>query len=452
MHPEIATSSNQTPPPVDAPPYAFRPPSAGIVRAAVHEEDFMVPLGVEEQSYAFEATEFLLFFKQKAEPERLADALAHALVAFPLCAGRFVENELVAAQSRTPLRIQAVTSRPCISILCNNAGAGWSVLDYSDAAPSSLGPVSNTYVDFVSNTKPSADGQFGEPLFKAKLSTFIDGQILAVSFAQGLSDCVGISQFLKHWSCVYRGDDPGQPPVFDRLELDDLFRRIEPGRVKLDFALLNRARTPMPSLAPEKSVVSFTWSKEEVQSLIEEIQNERKKRNVTLDRAGKNLEALDIGSATILQGYEAAVPVHTWVDYRTEFEVPRHFGNARGQIAFDMPTGYEDIAEMMRRRVFAAHRADFWGWQRTQGTKVEPTGIMVFPVLDDSKLQEICFHAGDVACVGLPLCLWEEQMKSPGYIAVLPESSGGCHVEALVPRLVAARISQKIRCKVSPIR
>merc|ERR550537_1832473 len=103
--------------------------------------------------------------------------------------------------------------------------------------------------------------------------------------------------FLRTWSCLYRGEDPGPPPVFDRLALEDLFRRVEPGRVKLDFALLNKSRNQAPSLAAEKSVVSFSWTADEVKSKIKEIQDERKNRHLTLDRAGKNLEALDVSCA-----------------------------------------------------------------------------------------------------------------------------------------------------------
>lgn len=129
-----------------------------------------------------------------------------------------------------------------------------------------------------------------------------------------------------------------------------------------------------------------------------------------------------------------------------------HFGNARGQIAFDTPPKYEDACEMIRRRVFGARSVDFWNWQRLQATKVDHTGVTIFPLVDDLALADICFHAGDVPCVGLPLCLWEEQMKSPGYIAVLPEPSGGCHVEALVPKTAAVLVSKKIGCKMLAIR
>jgi len=454
---EAAAVVKEVAPPVEAPPYVYRPPFTGLVQAAAHEGDFLVPLGLEERRYAFEPMDFALFFKEKMKAERMADALAQALIAFPLCAGRFVLQELETTQARTPLTIQASDPKPSVCILCNNAGAGWSFLDYTESMPPWMGPLSNNFIDFVSDDglEPPADGRPGGPIFKARLSSFIDGQILGVSFAQGLADCKSIGLFLRTWSYMYRGEDPGPPALFDRLELDDLFRRIEPGRVKLDFALLNKSRTPMPRLAPEKSVVAFSWSAKEIQSMIKEIQDERKSRHISLDRAGKNLEALDIACAAVLHGFETTVPVHMWLDYRSEFVNALGgflFGNARGQIAFDTPPAYEDAAEMMRRRVFAAHSQDFWGWQLMQGTKPDPTGVTIFPLLDDLALEDICFHPGDVPRIGLPLCLWEEQMKSPGYIAVLPEPSGGCHVEALVPRKVALQVSKKIGCEIFPIR
>lgn len=430
----------------------YRPPYKGVVKAAVHEEDYVLPLGVDEQRYALQAAEFVLVFREKAEPDRMAGALEQVLASFPPCAGRFIMKDLVTSDVRTPLTIQAEYAKKSVCILCNNAGAGWSALEFSDALPSVNGPMANSLVDFISDIEPTADGRLGGPLFTATLSSFIDGQTLGLSFAQGLCDCGGINLFLRTWSSLYRGEDPGPSPLLSRLQLDDLFRRLEAGRVKVDFALLNKSRSPMPKLAPEKSVVSFTWSADEVQSRILDIQNERKNRNLTLDRAGKNLEALDVGCAPVLLGFQAQLPVQMWVDYRPEFEVPSHFGNARGQIAFDTPVGYEDIAETIRRRVFGAHRVDFWGWQRTQNTKLDPTGLTIFPLLDTIKLEDLCFHSGDIPRVGLPLCLWEEQMKSPGYIAVLPEPSGGCHVEALVPRAIADQVSKRVNCQVFPIR
>lgn len=437
---------------MDAPPYVHRPPIAGLLGARAHEEDFLVPLGIDEQSYAFLPTDFALVFKQKAEPERMAEALEQALALFPPCAGRFVEQELVATQSRTPVLSNAAASRLCICILCNNAGAGWNALEFDQAVPSSLGPMGNTFFDFATDTAPGADGKLGGPLFRAKLSSFIDGQILGLSFAQGLSDCRGISIFLRTWSSLYRGEDPGPPPMLDRLHLDDLFRRVEPGRVKPDFALLNKSRCEIPRLAPEKNVVAFSCTADEVQAMIQDIHNERKSRHLSLDRAGKNLEAFDVGCGAILHGFGESVPVNMWVNYRTDFEVPQHFGNARGEIAFDTPPGYEDASEMVRRREFSAHRVEFWGWQRTQGTKTKTHGVTLFPLVMDLALEDVCFHAGDFPCFGLPLCLWEEQMKSPGYIAVLPEPSGGCHVEALVPRAAAAEVANRFPCQLFPIR
>lgn len=269
---------------------------------------------------------------------------------------------------------------------------------------------------------------------------------------------------LRAWSCHYRDEDPwadSPAPVVDRLDMDDLFRRVEKGRVKPDFALLMKSRAPMPKLSPEKNVVSISWTADEVQEMILRVHAQRKSRHLSLDLAGRSLTGLDVGIGAVMQGFKEPVPVHMYLEYRVDFEVPNHFGNAKGQVAFDSGVGYEDGSEMIRKRAIAAHRVDFWAWQRMQATKPKAEGLTLLNLVDDLNIQEIFFHDDDIPCVGMPLCVWEEQMPNPGYIAVLPEPSGGCHVEGLVPRYVADHcakvlntggVKDSLKCQTFPIR
>lgn len=425
-------------------------PLSGLVKAAVHVKDFVVPLGMDEQSSAFLPIDFALIFRRRAEPELLIEALEQALGLFPPCAGRFVEQELSTSQLRTSItRSQANVMQKHVCIVCNNAGVSVDSLDYNCKAPSCLGPLSDVYFPFANEAEPSF--HLGGPLLHIKLSNFTNGQIIALTFARGLTDAKGMSMFLRTWSFLHRGEDPGRPPALDRREIDDLFRCVKSDKVKLEFALLNRHRSAVPRPSPEKSVVSFICSPEEVKTMIADVQDERRNRHVTLDRAGKELDPFDVACASLFQYFQDQVPVQTWVDYRTEFGVPLHFGNAQGQIMFDVPPSYEDAAETIRKRIFTSQCKEFWHWQRMQATRGDAFGVTLLNLLPQLTLEDIIFTVDDIPCVGLPRVLWLEEMNTPGYIAVLPHLDGGMHVEALVPREAAEQFARKRNCSVFPI-
>lgn len=449
-----------------------RPPLPTLVRAPCHsveEQPALVPLARAEQGDYDAALDLAYFWAEHVDPERLCNSLSEALALYPCCAGRFVQREVLVEPS------SGVTVKEArICILCNNAGVGFSSKCCDGNRPPVMGPLVGLFDRAVG---VSANAQAaGPPLLRVKLLDYEDGQILALSFAQGLADAAGIGMFLQAWSKIHHGQNPGFPSDDSRIILEGAINNGFPF-LESEYSLLYRKQLSTQTLARDAAaaalqrpgVASFllTWS--DCEALSERFSQTLRGRRLIYD--SEPLEPDEVAFAVVLESVGAALCASVWVDYRQLFGYDRLLGSARGVADVNLPADFLAAVALLRRQLrVAKQKSDFWSWKAQQGkvNPVEPSAEMIFSSwLEAADLNRCGFSGATPLGAGLGCSFWQRWVANPGSrrraggggtiggngkgcpaLVVLLPHADGIHVQALLPPAAIGRLCATRSCSV----
>jgi shikimate O-hydroxycinnamoyltransferase len=148
---------------------------------------------------------FVHFFDARLDGELLARALARTLSSFPCLTGRMVRD--ADGGHRVDWTGAPVT---------------FEVADV-DGPIARPGPARPAKADLAALIAPIATWRLalrGGPLFRARLTRYRDGSVLAVSVAHALTDMHGYCFLVEHWAAQARGEE-GRAPCHERTLVDD---------------------------------------------------------------------------------------------------------------------------------------------------------------------------------------------------------------------------------------
>eukprot|EP00931_Biecheleriopsis_adriatica_P037522 TRINITY_DN21513_c0_g1_i1.p1 TRINITY_DN21513_c0_g1~~TRINITY_DN21513_c0_g1_i1.p1 ORF type:complete len:184 (-),score=30.65 TRINITY_DN21513_c0_g1_i1:207-758(-) len=143
--------------------------------------------------------EFALFFRDASDRERLVSSLEVVLDSFPNLAGRVVRKG----------------DEVCIE--CSNAGVPVTFEAKDSPAPPQEMPYPDSLFDLAKAVPPPADMSVGEAPLRIRVTTFVDGQVIAFSFNHVLGDAASLNLFLVSWSDAYRGTEAPITVIHDRV-------------------------------------------------------------------------------------------------------------------------------------------------------------------------------------------------------------------------------------------
>eukprot|EP00439_Symbiodinium_sp_Y106_P039109 s3229_g4.t1 len=231
-------------------PVPIKPPLPSLVCATCAGQKKLVPLSMSEQSDSDATLDIAFSWEHMVDAEALMNSLAKALsklcvTQHSLDSGDTLKRVTGYAKFVEPAAGVKV-KQPRLCILCNNAGVSFSHSRYDGKRPSDLtsgspleaefdisehrlfrlvrqsirpqvlGPITGLF-DRAVGTLAKADAKGGpllrvkllecedtaqqrqQKLHKAAIPNWDDGQILALSFSQGLADVEGIGFFLQAW-------------------------------------------------------------------------------------------------------------------------------------------------------------------------------------------------------------------------------------------------------------
>lgn len=449
-----------------------KPPLPSLIKAPCHsaqEQPAVVPLSLAEQGEYDAALDLAYFWTERVDPEKLSGSLSEALALYPCCAGRFVEREVLVEPSPGVI---AKDTRICI--LCNNAGVAFSLKSCDGKRPPIIGPLTGLFDRAVGLSANAGAG--GPPLFRVKLLDYEDGQILALSFSQGLADVAGITMLLQAWSKIYHGQDPGFSSDDSRIILEGALNNGFPF-LESEYSLLHRTELSTQALGRNAAAASLekpgvaafllTWS--ECHALSERFSRDLKGRRLIYD--SEPLEPTEVAFAVILESVGAALSASVWLDYRQLFGFDRLLGSARGVADVNLPADFLAATAVMRKQLrVAQQKCDFWSWKAQQGKArpIEPTAEIIFSSwLDAAELNKCGFSGATPLGAGLSCSFWERWVANPGCrrraggggavggngkgcpaLVVLLPHADGLHVQALLPPAAVTRLCAKRRCSV----
>ncbi|CAK9044199.1 unnamed protein product [Durusdinium trenchii] len=443
-------------------PSPSKPPLPILVRASKPGEQRLVPLSLAEHSDRSAPLDIALSWEQPVDPIAFTESLAKALSLFPCCAGRFVTREVSVEQAAG---VTLKERRTCI--LCNNAGITFTHGHHNGKRPSVIGPMTGLF-GRAAGTTTKADG-CGGPLLRVKLVTCQDGQILALSFSQGLADVEAMGLFLQAWSKYHCGEEPCYSSHDARIALDGA---VSNGFPKLDpsFTYLHRrelttressAATAAAAAAERLGVATFLLKWEELNGLADSFSQQLRGRRLIYD--SERLSYDEVAFALVVESLGRAVCASVWLDYGLTFGYDRLFGHVRGVADVDLP------AVMKRKLQIARGSTDFWRWkaQQTKSCPVEPTAEIIFSSwLEAAELTKFAFTSGaSPSGVGLGCSFWDWWMHTPearrraggggavgangqgcpSLVVLLPHEDG-VQVQALLPQKAASKLCAKHKC------
>jgi len=300
------------------------------------------------------STEFGVFFDDAAEEGRLVTSLERTLKNFGLLAGRLVmrDGEVV--------------------IECSNAGLPLTFDTKDSAAPSRDVPYNLSFFDLARGAAPSADRSqvAGEALLRIRVTTFTDGQLLAVSFNHAIGDAASLNLFLIAWGEAYRGTHADVEVSHDRL---GFFPETPaaPGDPPLagetpseqDWLLFHQTTPPAAMVTADEpplwSVVSFFRTFDELAAL---------KAKYSSASDGAALSSVDVLTAEIVRmcQFEAdSLRLMFAKTFRCEFGSPNFFGNALASMALEIPNSME-APGVLRKAVACCKSKAFIEWKLRQ--------------------------------------------------------------------------------------
>lgn len=457
----ISQDSKPRPPP-------SKPPLPSLVRASRPGSECLVPLSLAEQCDCNATLDIAFSWERAVDSVKLTESLSKALSLFPCCAGRFVTREVLVEPAAG---VTLKQRRMCI--LCNNAGISFSNSHYNGKRPSVIGPITGLF-DRAVGTTAKVDGR-GGPLLRVKLLNCQDGQILALSFSQGLADVKAIGLFLEAWSQYHGGEEPYYSSDNSRTVLEGA---VNNGFPKLDpsFTYLHRRELSTHVIAAKAAaaaterlgVTAFLLNWEELNSMGKDFSQKLRGRRLIFD--SESLSHDEVAFAVVVESLGRAVCASVWLDYRVTFAYDRLFGNVRGVADVDLPADALKAASVMRKKLqIAKENPDFWCWKAQQGKScpVTPSAEIIFTSwLEAADLKTFSF--GTSPCgAGLGCSFWHWWAHSPearrraggggavgangrgcpSLVVLLPHENG-IQVQALLPQSAASKLCAKYDCLV----
>ncbi|MFJ3894672.1 acyltransferase [Streptomyces sp. NPDC090083] len=159
------------------------------------------------------ATPRVFFYRQTLDTDAVMDSLRRTLAHYPLLTGRLERD-----------------ADGGLSVLCNDAGAAFTVV-HSDRAMPDYGPDHSAKGDlrrYISWVNAFRVVGHDTPLLSVKLTHMNGGgSVLGVSISHSVVDGGGYLDFLQHWSRTHAGQDIPAPP-YDRALLDGLGDDVRP--------------------------------------------------------------------------------------------------------------------------------------------------------------------------------------------------------------------------------
>ncbi|CAE7229350.1 Efr, partial [Symbiodinium necroappetens] len=389
-------------------PVPSKPPLPSLVCATCAGQKILVPLSMSEQSDSDATLDIAFSWEHMVDAEALMNSLAKALSHFPCCTGRFVRRQ-VFVEPAAGVKVK----QPRLCILCNNAGVSFSHSRYDGKRPSVLGPITGLF-DRAVGTLAKADAK-GGPLLRVKLLECEDGQILALSFSQGLADVEGIGFFLQAWCHTHRGEEPGPASLDARVVLEGA---VNNGFPKLDsaFTYLHRrelatraatAKAAAAAAAERLGVTTFLLDWDELRTLADDFSQKLRGRRLIYD--SETLSHAEVAFALVVEALGKAVSASVWLDYRVTFGFDRLFGHVRGIADVDLPADHIQAAAVIRKKLqIAKDSPDFWCWkaQQSKTCPVEPSAEIIF----SSWLEAA--NRRQVGWVGGHMLLWQSTVNA----------------------------------------
>eukprot|EP00931_Biecheleriopsis_adriatica_P101558 TRINITY_DN76673_c0_g1_i1.p1 TRINITY_DN76673_c0_g1~~TRINITY_DN76673_c0_g1_i1.p1 ORF type:complete len:477 (-),score=82.96 TRINITY_DN76673_c0_g1_i1:6-1436(-) len=452
-------------------PQGLRPPLSSLVCAELRpgQDAAVVPLSLVEQGDCEASLDLAFFWRRHVDPAAMKESLAKVLAIFPCCAGRYVQRD-VDVEPSTGVLVRE--RRMCI--LCNNAGVGFSHRRFQCKHPPIVGPISGLF-DRAIGTVPKAGGG-GQPLLRAALLDYEDGQVLALSFSHGLSDVAGIGFLLQSWSRLFLGEDPGPLSDDARVVLEGAvnngFPSLEADYVKLyrrelgNRALAHKAAA---AAAERPGVASVLLSRRQLQSLAESYSKTLRKRHLIFD--SDTLDDAEVAFAEVLEAVGQAVSASVWLDYRDAFGYERLFGHIRGIADVELPADFLEAVALMRKSLQVPRKScDFWSWRakQQQVSPAEPTAEIIFSSWLQAADLRVCGF-GDIEPLGAGLgeSFWQRWVANPevryragaggtvggngqgctSLVVVLPHAEG-VQIQALLPARAVIHLCAKYNCPV----
>ncbi|CAE7696850.1 Pip5kl1 [Symbiodinium sp. CCMP2592] len=450
-------------------PVPIQPPLPSLVCATCAGQKMLVPLSMSEQSDSDATLDIAFSWEHTVDAEALMNSLAKALSHFPCCTGRFVRRQ-VFVEPAAGVKVK----QPRLCILCNNAGVSFSHSRYDGKRPSVLGPITGLF-DRAVGTLAKADAK-GGPLLRVKLLECEDGQILALSFSQGLADVEGIGFFLQAWCHTFRGEEPGPSSLDARVVLEGA---VNNGFPKLDssFTYLHRrelatraatAKAAAAAAAERLGVTTFLLDWDELRMLADDFSQKLRGRRLIYD--SETLSHAEVAFALVVESLGKAVSASVWLDYRVTFGFDRLFGHVRGIADVDLPADHVQAAAVIRKKLqIAKDSPDFWCWkaQQCKTCPVEPSAEIIFSSwLEAADLRKVNF-GGLTTGSGLGSGFWQWWTSNPearrraggggavggngkgcpSLVVLLPHADG-VQVQALLSQAAASKLCAKHNCLV----
>lgn len=451
-------------------PVPSKSPLPSLVRAARQGPECLVPLSLAEQNDCNATLDIAFSWEQPVDPAKLTESLAKALSLFPCCAGRFVTRDVLVEPAAG---VTLKQRRMCI--LCNNAGISFSNSHYNGKRPSVIGPMTGLF-DRAVGTTAKVDG-CGGPLLRVKLLNCQDGQILALSFSQGLADVKAIGLFLEAWGKYHCGEEPSHSSDNSRTILEGA---VNNGFPKLDpcFTYLHRREPSSSTMSAAKAaaaaaerlgVTTFLLKWEELNRLGETFSRKLRGRRLIFD--SESLSHDEVAFAIVVESLGRAVSASVWLDYRATFAYDRMFGHVRGVADVDLPSDALKAASVIRKKLqIARENPDFWCWkaQQSKSCPVVPSSEVIFcSWLEAADLKAFSFGATAPSGAGLGCSFWhwwahtpEARLRAggggavgangrgcPSLVVLLPHEDG-VQVQALLPQSAASKLCAKHNCLV----
>lgn len=324
-----------------------------------------------------------------------------------------------------------------VVIECSNVGVPLTFDTKDSGAPPRGVPYDISLFDLARGAPPPADDPAGEgeaPL-RIRVTTYVDGQLLGMSFNHVLGDAASFNLFLIAWGEVYRGASASEGICHDRVAFwpetpagpAEPPLAGDPSAEREEWHLLHQTAQPVAvttaDTPPLWSVVSYFRTFEEVAAL-------KAEHSGTSD--GAMLSSIDVLTAEVIHmcRFEGDnLRLHIVKQFREELGCPTFFGNAMTFLGVDVPNS-KAASVVIRKAVSSCRSKAFVQWKQRQtwcGFELTDTHLMVNSWFRSVRPELIVF-AGAAESVGFAKKTYDDEVgerarKSP-MVHILPHRDG----------------------------